>query len=126
MTTQLSIFGAGNLASTVQVPTAPELVPHYNQPYPDMSPVASAQASMARSHEYFEMLAAVINAQGGGRLTSKQVLAMVPVEWRDLCGKFAHATLPNWTASAHGIEITYVPHDDGGFHFDFMAKGGAA
>lgn len=81
---------------------------------------------MSRTEEYHEMLAAVIKAHGGARLTTKEVLALVPNDWRDLCGKYAHGSIPNWTANKHGIESTYVSHDGGVFHFEFMAKGGAA
>lgn len=72
------------------------------------------------------MLAAVIKAKGGARLTAREVLALVPADWRTLCGKYAHGTMPNWTAKDHNIEIIYVPHDDGGLHFEYQAKGGAA
>ena len=125
MTTQLPLFGAANLASTVQVPPAPRLTPHTDWPYPGMTPLASAQAAMSHSQAYAEMLAAVIKAHGGGRRTDKQVLAMVPADWREVCGKFAHATLPSWTAKDHGIEIIYVPHDDGGVHAEYQAIEGA-
>jgi hypothetical protein len=123
MKTQLSIFGAENLASTVQTPAAPKLVPHNGWPFPGMTPESSAQASMALSPEYQEMLASVIKANGGARLTAQEVLASVPKDWRDLCGKYAHGNISNWCAKAHGIEVAYVYHDGGWFHFEFMAKG---
>lgn len=127
MSTQRSLFGADNLASTVQVPAAPKhLTPHTDWPYPGMTPEASAQAAMSRTEAYNEMLAAVIKAKGGARLTTKQVLASVPHDWRELCGKYAHGSLPNWTAKEHEIEISYVSHEGVGGHFEFMAKGGAA
>ena len=121
MTEQQSLFSPANLAATVQIPPAPKLVPHTSWPYPGMTPETSSQAAMAGSREYFDMLASVIKAHGGGRRTDKQVLAMVPADWRELCGKFAHASLPIWTAKDHGIEIIYVPHDDGGLHFEYQA-----
>jgi hypothetical protein len=68
------------------------------------------------------MLAAVIKTKGGARLTVQEVLASVPKDWRDLCGKYAHGSISNWCAAAHGIEATCVEHDGGGFHFEFMAK----
>lgn len=123
MTAQLPLFGAANLASSVHVPAAPRLTPHTDWPYPGMTPEDSARASMTMSAAYHEMLAAVIKAHGGGRRTDKQVLAMVPADWREVCGRFAHATLPSWFAKDHGIEIIYVPHDDGGWHFEYQAQG---
>jgi hypothetical protein len=122
MAAQIDLFSAENLASTEQVPPAPKLIPHTDWPYPGMTPEASAQSAMSGTEAYHQMLAAVIKAHGGGRLTGKQVLAMVPTDWRELCGRFAHATLPNWTAKEHGIEIIYVPHDDGGLHFEYRAE----
>lgn len=131
MKSQQSLFSAFNLAGTFQAPAAPKLEPHIDWPYPGMTPVTSAQASMASSEAYAEMLAAVIKQRGGTRLTEREVLAAVPTDWRELCGQFAHATLPNWTAKDHLIEIIYVSHDGvsntgGGFHFEYMAQGGAA
>lgn len=126
MNAQPSIFGADNSANAVQVPSAPRLTPHTDWPYPGMTPLASAQAAMSSTEAYHEMLAAVIKTKGGARLTTKQVLAAVPTDWRELCGKYTHANLPNWTANAHEIEITYVSHEGCGGHFEYMAKGGAA
>ena len=130
MNAQQSLFGPANLASTVAMPPAPILIPHTDWPYPGMTPEASAQASMASTEAYQEMLAAVIKAKGGARLTTQQVLAAVPTDWRELCGEYAHATLANWTAKDHGIEIIYVSHDGvsdtgGGFHFEYQAGGAA-
>lgn len=126
MSPQLTLFGAANLASTVHVPAAPRLTPHTDWPYPGMTPEDSARASMSRTEAYHEMLAAVIKANGGARLTTSEVLAAVPADWREVCGKYVHATLPNWTAKEHGIEIIYVPHDDGGLHFEYRAHGSDA
>lgn len=126
MSRQQTLFGADNLATSVQMPAAPKLTPHHNWPYPGMTPVASAQASMASTEAYQAMLAAVIKARGSARSTAREVLAAVPKDWRDLCGKYTHATLANWAAKDYGIEIIYVPHDDGGLHFEYRAEGGAA
>jgi hypothetical protein len=90
-----------------------------------MTPQGSAQASMASTPEYHEMLAAIIKTKGGARITTQEVLASVPKKWRDLCGKYAHGSISNWCASAHEIDMIYVAHDGGGFHFEFAAKGGA-
>ena len=129
MSAQQSLFSASNLARTVQVPPAPnQLTPHTDWPYPGMTPENSARASLAQTAEYQEMLASVIKASGCARITTKEVLARVPADWRDICGQYAHATLWNWAAKKHGIEIIYVPHESsGGFHFEYdLEEGGAA
>ena len=126
MNTQFSLFSPNNLAATVQIPPAPKLVPHTSWPYPGMTPETSAQASATGSSEYHEMLAAVIKAQGGARLTGRQVLAAVPQDWRELCGQFAHGNIANWCARRHGIEVNYTDHEGKGFHFDYQAKEVAA
>lgn len=126
MNPQQSLFGASNLARTVQIPPAPkELTPHADWPYPGMTQEESARAALVMSSEYQEMLAAVFNAGGCGPITTKQLLASVPKDWRDLCGKYAHANIANWTAKKHGIESIYVHHDGGGFHFEYRAGGEA-
>lgn len=129
MSAQQSLFSASNLARTVQVPPAPDqLTPHTDWPFSGMTPEDSARASLARTEDYQEMLASVIKASGAVRITTKGVLAQIPKDWRDLCGKYAHATLWNWTAKKHGIEIIYVPHESsGGFNFEYgVQEGGAA
>lgn len=128
MSVQQSLFSASNLARTVQVPPAPnQLTPHTNWPFPGMTPEDSARATLTRTEGYQEMLASVIKASGTARITTKEVLARVPADWRDLCGKYAHATLANWAAKKHGIEIVYVPHESsGGFHFEYCLEEGVA
>lgn len=124
MNAQLSLFSEARAAL---VPVAPKLVPHTDWPYPGMTPEASAQAAMSGTEAYHEMLAAVIKSKGRGcRLTTKQVLAFVPKDWRDACGKYAHGSIAPWAARKHSIKSTYVSHDGGGFHFEFMTEGGAA
>lgn len=118
---QLSLFQPANVAPSVQIPPAPTRLPH-TWPYPGMTPITSAQSSMAGSAEYHEMLAAVIKLTGGHNLTTAQVLALVPQDWRDLCGKFAHGNVANWCAEKHDIAISYVSHDGGGFHFAYQAQ----
>lgn len=128
MSAQQSLFSASNLARTVQVPPAPnQLTPHTDWPFPGMTPEDSARASLAQTNEYQEMLASVIKASGCMRITTKEVLARVPKDWRDICGKYAHATIWSWIAKKHGIEIIYVPHEgSGGFHFEYSAEEGVA
>ena len=121
MSLQLSIFSPDALARTVQIPAAPKLVPH-KWPYPGMTPESSAQASVASAAAYHHMLAAVIKAKGGAPLTTQQVLAAVPKDWRDLCGKYAHGNISNWCAKLHAIEATYVTHEGQGHHFQYKAK----
>jgi len=120
LSTQALLFSPSNLAKTVQIPTAPDLVPH-QWPFPGMTPEDSARAGIANSEEYFDMLAAVIKAQGSSELTKHQVLALVPAEWRALCGKYAHGSLCYRSANKRAIEVKYVHHDDHGHHFTFQA-----
>lgn len=118
----MDLFGLENLASTVDIPLAPKLVPHDDWPFPGLTPEESAQSSWALSEEYADLLAAVIKTKGGAELTTKQVLALVPKDWRDLLGRFAHGSI-GWTqGELRGIKTKYVAHDDGGFHFTFQAE----
>lgn len=123
MSAQQSLFSASNLARTVKMLPAPNQLTPHTWPFPGMTPEDSARASLTQGNEYQEMLASVIKASGCARITTKEVLALVPKDWRDLCGKYAHATIANWTAKKHRIEIIYVPHESsGGFHFEYSAE----
>lgn len=86
-----------------------------------MTPEDSARAGIANSDQYRDMLAAVIQCEGGAELTSKQVLALVPDEWRHLCGNYAHGSMDFRHGEERGIKVKYVPHDDFGFHFTYQA-----
>lgn len=120
MTLQTSLFDASNLAATVEIPPAPALVPH-QWPFPGMTPEDSARAAIAISEEYADMLAAVIQHQGCAPLIGKQVLALIPSDWRELCGQYAHGSIGWRQGEQRGIKTEYVPHDDGGHHFTFQA-----
>lgn len=120
MIQQTQLFSPENLAATVVIPRPPALVPH-QWPFPGMTPDASARASIANSEDYFDMLAAVIKANGGAELTKQQVLAKVPDDWRELCRNYAHGSLDFRTGEERGIKVKYVPHEDGGFHLTFQA-----
>jgi hypothetical protein len=120
MIAQPSLFDPQNLASSVVMPKAPQLVIH-TWPFPGMTPEDSARASWAGSEEYADMLAAVIQSQGGHELTKQQVLALIPNDWRDLLGQFAHGSIGWSQGEQRGIKTNYVPHDGGGFHFTFQA-----
>lgn len=119
MNMQQSLFSPWNLASTVQIPMAPVLVPHI-WPFPGMTPEDSARAGIANSDEYRDMLAAVIKSQGGAELTRGQVLALIPGDWKELCGQYTHASLDIRHGDEHGIKVKYVSHEDGGFHFTYQ------
>lgn len=120
MSAQSSLFDVSNLASTVEIPQAPALVPH-TWPFPGLSPEDSARACIAFSPEYFDMLAAVIKTQGGAKIIGKQVLSLIPNDWRKLAGNYAHGSIDFRDAEQRGIKVDYVPHDDGGFHFTYQA-----
>lgn len=119
-TDQPSLFGPQNLASSVVMPKAPALTPHA-WPFPGMTPDDSARAGWSGSCEYADMLAAVIQAQGGAELTKQQVLALVPDDWRDLLGRFVHGSIGWSQGEQRGIQTKYVGHDGGGFHFTYQA-----
>ena len=118
MTAQPDLFSPANLAGTVYMPLAPRLVPH-DWPYPGLTPEESAQAAIANSEAYYDMLAAVIKQQGEAVLTRQHVLTLIPEDWRQVCGRFAHGCLDVRPANQRGIDAKYVGHDDGGFHFEY-------
>jgi hypothetical protein len=119
-TPQPGLFDTRNLSESVEIPAPPALVPH-EWPFPGMTPEDSARAAIAASDAYADMLAAVIQTQGGSALTSKQVLALVPKDWKDTCGKYAHGSLDVRRGKERGIEVKHVPHENGGFHFTHQA-----
>lgn len=119
----IDLFSPENLAATVVIPPAPKLVPHKNLLDPMVLDEDSARWCLALSREHSDMLAAVIKSQGGAELTKQQVLALVPKDWRDLLGRFAHGSLGWQEGEKRGIRSKYVAHDDGGFHFTFQAVG---
>ena len=119
-TTQPSLFGLQNLASSVVMPKAPGLVIH-TWPFPGMTPEDSGRAAWAGSEEYADMLAAVIQSQGGAELVNKQILSLIPKDWRDLLGQFAHGSIGWAQGEQRGIQTKYVGHDGGGFHFTYQA-----
>lgn len=59
---QADLFSAAALACTIQVPPAPELDigRHQAWPFPGCTPRECAQAALARSSDYLDMLAAVV------------------------------------------------------------------
>lgn len=98
---------------------APRVVPH-DWPYPGLSPVESAQASLSQSDEFADVVAATFFAQGSALLTEQQVRRLIPQDWCELLGRFAHASLSMRQAEQRGIECKFVGHDsDGGFHFEY-------
>jgi hypothetical protein len=120
MNAQQSLFDPQNLASSVVIPKAPALVIHA-WPFPGMTPEDSGRAAWAGSEEYADMLAAVIQSQGGAELVKQQVLALIPADWRDLLGQFVHGSIGWAQGEQRGIKTNYVPHDGGGFHFTYQA-----
>lgn len=121
MISQRSLFDLSDLPVKVELPIAPKLVPHNEWPFPGMTPEDSARAAIAASKEYADMLAAVIHSQGGAPLIGKQVLSLIPKDWRDLCGSYAHGSI-GWTeGELRGVKSNYVSHDGAGFHFTYQA-----
>lgn len=118
---QSDLFSVKNLAAFVDIPRAPVLVPHSEWPYPGMTPEDSARSALANSSEHADMLAQVVHSQGGAKLTAGQVLSLVPADWRDLLGPFAHAHLTQREGEQRSIQVGYVPHEGGGCHFTYQA-----
>lgn len=112
---QNDLFSAASLACTIQVPAAPSLaIGRYQEwPFPGNTPTECAQACMARSGEYADMLAAVIKTQGGIELSSDGVKALIPEDWRKMMGKYLHATMVDWQCKPRGIELRYLMRPDG-------------
>ncbi|WP_321820820.1 MULTISPECIES: hypothetical protein [unclassified Burkholderia] len=102
---------------------APKLVPHLWS-YPGLTPVESAQASLAMSKEFADVIAATFFSQGASVLTELEVRRLLPQDWVDLLGRYAHASLSSQQAEKRGIECKYVSHDGGGFHFEYRVKWG--
>ena len=124
---QADLFSAVNIASTIQVPLAPELdiAPYLEWPQPGFTPRECAIATLSRSGKYLDMLAAVIKTQGGTQLSSDGVKALIPEDWRQLMGKWLHATMVEWQCKPRGIEFSCLMRPDGWPVFMYQAKGGA-
>jgi len=118
---QADLFSLANLVTTVPIPPAPVLRPHTTWPFPGETPEDSARAGLANSCKHADMVAAVVLAQGGAELTDSQVLALVPTDWRALLGPFAHGSISPWEGEQRGIDVRYVAHEGGGFHFTYSA-----
>jgi hypothetical protein len=117
---QRELFSAKGMAVTVVLPPPPALHPH-SWPYPGLSPADSARAALANSSAYADLVASVIKIRGGEKLTGSQVLALVPGAWKDLLGQWAHGSLSADQGVQRGVAVKYVPHDGGGFHFEYQA-----
>lgn len=119
---QADLFAAQSPAPAI--PPAPILRPHTDWPFPGLDAEDSARAALANSAEYADMLAAVLTSKGEACLTSSQLLALVPDDWRSLLGRWAHASLSHRQGEARGIDVSYVSHEgSGGFHFTYRATG---
>lgn len=121
---QIELFSAANLAPTVKVPPAPTLVPHYDWPFPGMSPSDSARAGIAMSSEFTDTIIAVMKANPGRAGTDVQVLALIPEDWKALLGPWAHGRIEDRQGRPHGIRVTQVMHEGpgGGFHREYRIE----
>ncbi|VFR81167.1 hypothetical protein ISE1_2713 [plant metagenome] len=118
---QRDLFGAANLAATVVIPPAPVLAPHYEWPYPGLSPEDSARAGLSGSSEYAQVIIATILAYPDRAGTDAQVLALLPDDWKRLLGRVAHGSICDRQGRPHGIAVTHVTHEGpgGGFHLAY-------
>lgn len=121
---QAELFSAANLAPTVKIPPAPILVPHYDWPFPGMSPSDSARAGIAMSREFIDTIIAVIKANPARAGTDAQVLALIPEDWKALLGAWAHGSIEDRDGRPHGIKVTRVTHEGpgGGFHREYRIE----
>lgn len=99
---------------------APKLVPH-EWPFPGLTPIESAQSALSMSKEFADVIAATFFSQGGAMMTSKQVKAILPADWLEVLGRYAHASLTSNQAQVRGIEFKHVGHEGGGFHLEYRA-----
>lgn len=119
---QADLFSARSQASTVTFPPAPALEPH-DWPYPGMTPEDSARSAASQCSAYIDVVAAVILRRGGDVMTSAEVLAAIPEDWRALLGQWAHGGLSASQGAMRGIDVKYVHHEGaGGFHFEYRAQ----
>lgn len=109
------------MANQIHAKAAPKLVVHA-YPYPGLTPIESAQSGLAMSEEYADVIAATFLSQGVTVLTTHEVKRLLPQEWLDLLGRYAHASLSSQQAASRGIECKYVGHDGNGFHFEYRKK----
>lgn len=117
------LFSASHLAATESLPSAPILQPHHEWSFPGMSPEDSGRKGWAISSEYADLLAAVVKSQGGDELTDKQVMALVPDDWKALLGPFVHGGLTHRQGEQRGILVKFTSHEGGGgFHFSYRAQ----
>ena len=119
-TPQAGLFSAENLAASVCLASAPKVEPH-SWPFPGLSGLDSARSALADSESYADLLAAVIKSEGGQELTSGQVLAKVPQDWREALGKWAHGVLSQRQAEQRNIKFKFVSHEGGGHHYTYTA-----
>lgn len=95
-------------------------------PFPGLTARETAQSALAQSPEYKEAIAAAILSGPAQLVTESQVCATIPQEWKDALGRFFHATLSAREGEQHGIRVKHVPHDGGGYHFEYSAMGHSA
>ena len=122
---QAELFSAANLAPTVKIPPAPILPPHYDWPFPGMSPSDSARAGIAMSSDFTDTIIAVIKANPDRAGTDAQVLALIPADWKALLGPWAHGSIEDRQGRPHCIRVTQVMHEGpgGGFHREYRIDG---
>ena len=124
---QTDLFSAANLARTIQVPPAPvlDMARYQEWPFPGCTPRECAQAALASSDFYMDMLAAVIKSKGEAQLSSAGLLSLIPDDWRKLMGKYLHASMVEWQCKPRDIELSYLSRPDGYPVFMYQAKEGA-
>ncbi|WP_432263507.1 hypothetical protein [Cupriavidus sp. TMH.W2] len=93
-------------------------------PYPGLTPVETAQSALAQSREFKAAIAAAILSGAALLATEAMVRAWLPQDWKDALGRFFHASLCAREGEEHGIHVKYVPHDGGGYHYEYRVMEG--
>lgn len=109
---QQDLFSAANLASSIAIPPPPvlDVGPWRAWPFPGCSPEDCAKCSLASSKEYLDVIAATIKRNASMKLTDEGVLALIPHDWREILGRYAHGNLPPRLAEDYGIRTEFLDH----------------
>ncbi|QYY33696.1 hypothetical protein K2O51_31110 (plasmid) [Cupriavidus pinatubonensis] len=105
----------------VQSPPRLDVARFEGWPIPGLTPIETAQSALAQSREFKAAIAAAILSGPATLVTEAMVRAALPQDWKDTLGRFFHAGLCAREGEEHGIHVKYVPHDGGGYHYEYRA-----
>ncbi|SCU94490.1 conserved hypothetical protein [Cupriavidus necator] len=103
------------------IPPAPALdVARFEAwPLPGLTARETAQCVLSKSATFKAAIVATILSLGLPKATDYQIHAAIPDDWKVALGPWMHCGLADWQAEPHGIKVQHMPHDGGGFHFEF-------